>query len=118
MLPYLWVLDRGLNAAEVFNAATGAHLGRVQLAGAVSADPSPDLADASPPGNRLFVTLRGPNPLTGDPHVSTGDSPGVGVIKLTKGGRDGSLAAVARITNVDAGGVERADPHGIRLRRP
>jgi hypothetical protein len=113
----LWVFDRGKNVAEVFDVDSGGHVGTVELGGAVSADPSPDLADVSPPGNRLFVTFRGPNPLSGDPHVSTGDSPGVGVIRLTAGGRDGSLASVARITNRDADGVERADPHGIRLRR-
>jgi hypothetical protein len=87
------------------------------LAGAVSADPTPDLADVAPAGNRLFVSLRGPNPLTGDPHVATGDTPGLGVVQLTDGGRSGALKAVARISNPDGAGIERADPHGIRVRR-
>ena len=32
----------------------------VELEGTVSDDPTPDLADIAPSGNRIFVTLRGP----------------------------------------------------------
>jgi hypothetical protein len=39
------------------------------------------------------------------------------VVKLTQSGRNGFLKGVARVSNVDAMGVERADPHGIRVRR-
>jgi uncharacterized protein YwbE len=49
--------------------------------------------------------------------VSTGSTPGLGVIRLHQDGRKGELVAVHRISNLDAGGVERADPHGIRVRR-
>jgi hypothetical protein len=38
------------------------------------------------------------------------------VIDVRQGGRRGFLEAIARIANVDAGGVDRADPHGIRVR--
>ena len=55
-------------------------------------------------------------PLSGDPHASTGSTPGLGVIKVTQGGRSGELQAIARISNVDAGGIERADPHAVRVR--
>lgn len=113
----LWVFDRGANVAEVFDAASGAHLRQVSLLGGPSGDPTPDLADVSPSGNRVFVSLRGPNPLTGDPHVSTGSTPGLGVIQLDESGARGELKTVARISNVDAQGMERADPHGIRVRR-
>lgn len=113
---YVWVLDRAANVAEVFASATGRHVGTVQLAGPASGDPTPDLGDLAPSGNRMFVSLRGPNPLSGDPHSATGSTPGLGVIRLTHGGRAGTLIAVIRVTNVDATGVERADPHGIRVR--
>jgi hypothetical protein len=33
------------------------------------------------------------------------------------GGRNGRLLALVRLTNVGADGVERADPHGLRVRR-
>ena len=113
----LWAFDRGGNVAEVFDAATGSHLRTVSLLGGLSSDPTPDLADVSGPGNRIFVSLRGPNPLTGDPHVATGTTPGVGIIQVEANGAQGQLKAVARISNLDAGGVERADAHGIRVRR-
>jgi hypothetical protein len=38
-------------------------------------------------------------------------------VKLTQGGRSGELRGVAQISNIDAAGVERADPHGIRVRK-
>lgn len=114
---YLWVFDRVGNVAEVFDVITLARVSTVDLLGAGSSDPSPDLGDMSPSGNRIFISLRGPTPLTGDPHSSTGDSPGIGVVQLERGGVTGLLKAIVPITNVDAGGVERADPHGIRVRR-
>jgi hypothetical protein len=73
-------------------------------------------ADISPAGNRLFVSLRGPNPLSGDPHVATGTRPGVGVVQLTNAGASGFLKSVVPISNLDAAGTERADAHGIRVR--
>jgi hypothetical protein len=63
------------------------------------------------------VSLRGANPLSGDPHASTGSTPGLGVLQVEQAGRHGRVKAIARITNPDAGGVERADAHGIALRR-
>ena len=89
---------------------------QIQLAGTVSEDPTPDLLATSPNGSHVFMSLRGPNPLTADPHVSTGSTPGVGVIKVLANGRDGLFEALAPITNVDAGGVERADIHALTIR--
>ncbi|MDQ3557368.1 MAG: hypothetical protein M3409_11430 [Gemmatimonadota bacterium] len=114
---FLWTFDRAANVAEVFDVASGARINTVRLAGAVSSDPTPDLVDIAPSGNRMFVTLRGSVPLSGDPHVASGTTPGIGVVQLTRGGRGGFLRAVVPISNVDAGGDDRADPHGIRVRR-
>jgi hypothetical protein len=114
---YLWVADRAANLAEVFDTRTGRRLEPVPLAGPLSDDPTPDLLDLAPEGDRLFLTLRGPTPLSGDPHVSTGSTPGVAVIGLEANGRRGTVTAIHRISNLDASGVERADPHGIRVRR-
>ncbi|WP_437970062.1 hypothetical protein WMF04_12520 [Sorangium sp. So ce260] len=112
----VWVLDRIQGVAEVFDVATNAHVGTVDLKGPLSSDPAPDLMARSPSGNRIFVTLRGPTPLSGDPHASVGSTPGVGVIHVTGGGTDGKLKRISPITNTDAGGVERADPHAIQVR--
>jgi DNA-binding beta-propeller fold protein YncE len=113
---YLWVADRAGNRVVVIDTASDRPVGEFSLAGSLSGDPSPDLLDVAPTGNRVFVSLRGSLPLSGDPHASTGSTPGVGVIRVEQGGRTGSLHAIARISNVDSAGVERADPHALRVR--
>ena len=105
---YLWVFDRGLNVVEVFDTTTdlAEPVNTITLAGTSSEDPAPDLADIAPAGNRIFVSLRGPNPLSGSPHVATGSTPGLGVIQVKQGGKSGALASVIPIHNVDAAGVD------------
>ncbi len=39
-------------------------LSQIDVAGWVSGDPAPDLLGVSPNGNRVYVSWRGPNPLT------------------------------------------------------
>jgi YVTN family beta-propeller protein len=114
---YLWVADRGRNFLFVVDTQTDTVVERIPLAGTVSEDPTPDLLALSPNGSHVFMSLRGPNPLSADPHVSTGTSPGVGVLKVLRGGRDARFEAVAPVSNVDAEGVERADVHALALRR-
>ena len=117
---YVWVFDRGLRVAEVFDTssrrARRPHVNTIALAHPLSDRPTPDLADISPSGNRIFVSLRGPNPLSGSPHAATGSTPGLGVIQVTSRGKHGVLKSVVRISNIDTAGVERADAHGIRVR--
>ena len=113
---FVWVLDRVQNVAEVFDTETGEHINTVDLNIGGPEGLAPDLADVSPSGNRIFVSLRGPNPLSGDPHASTGSTPGLGVIEIRKHGAHGVLKSVVPIHNIDAGGIERADAHGIRVR--
>ena len=113
---YLWVSDRVGNRVVVIETATDQVVNEFSLVGSLSDDPSPDLLALSPEGTHVFSALRGLLPLSGDPHASTGSTPGLGVIKVTQGGRSGELRAIARISNVDAGGIERADPHAVRVR--
>lgn len=113
---HLWFLDRTNSLVEIFDTRDNSRVGTLDLKGAVSGDPAPDLAVISPTGNRIFFSLRGPNPLSGDPHAATGGTPGLGIVQVRQGGRSGVFLAVVPISNVDAGGVERADPHGIALR--
>ena len=103
---FVWVVDT----------ETDAIVNTIPLEGPVSDDPTPDLVVVSPNRSHAFMSLRGPVPLTADPHVSTGSTPGVGVIKVLEGGRNGAFEAVARASNVDAGGVERADVHALTIR--
>ena len=90
-------------------------------------DPAPDLISRSPKGDYLFVALRGPAPVTAN-HAAQGSCPGVGVIKLEKGGKSGRLDGVIRTTNtVDTApssppgghayaGRERSDVHFVDVR--
>ncbi|MGQ0647835.1 MAG: hypothetical protein ACT4P7_09705 [Gemmatimonadaceae bacterium] len=114
---FIWVMDRHANVAEVISVAAGTRVNTVSLSGSLSDDPAPDLVDIAPSSNRLFVALRGPTPLSGDPHIATGKTPGLGIIDLSDGGRAGELKAIVRVTNVDDSGVERADTHAVRVRR-
>lgn len=116
---YLWVGDRAANRVIVVDTATHSVVNEINLAGPISADPAPDLLALSPSGNRVYVTLRGPNPLTGNnPAVNNakGLTPGLGVIRVEQAGMTGTLQARFAISNPDGAGVERADPHGIAVR--
>jgi hypothetical protein len=112
----LWVADRGRNFLWVVDTETDLIVNIIPLEGSVSDDPTPDLLAVSPNGSHAFMSLRGPIPLTADPHVSTGSTPGVGVLKVTEGGRNAIFEAVAPVSNIDATGVERADVHAMTLR--
>ncbi|MGH2749648.1 MAG: hypothetical protein ACRDK3_02050 [Actinomycetota bacterium] len=114
---FLWMADRGRNFLWVVDTWTDEIVRRIQLVGELSSDPTPDLLALSPAGHRVFASLRGPNPLTADPHVSTGLTPGVGVLLVRRGGGNGHFVAIAPVTNIDAGGVERADVHALAVRR-
>jgi DNA-binding beta-propeller fold protein YncE len=115
---YIWVADRWANKVVVVDPRTDTVVNEINLVGAVSGDPTPDLIDISPSGNRVFAALRGPRPLSGNNMTfnnAVGSTPGVGVIQVTQGGRDGELIAVAPVSHV-VGGLERADMHALRVR--
>jgi hypothetical protein len=116
---YLWLADRGRNFLWVVDTRTDQVVNRIELINELSLDPTPDLMHLSPNGSHAVVALRGPTPLSGDPHVSTGSTPGVGVLKVTQAGRNARFESIARITNLDTSvnpSVERADVHGIAVR--
>jgi hypothetical protein len=115
-LRHLWLADRGRNFLWVLDTASDAIANTIPLEGDVSDDPTPDLLMVSPNGSHVFMSLRGPMPLTADPHVSTGSTPGVGILKVTQAGRSAKFEAVARVSNIDALGVERADVHALTIR--
>jgi DNA-binding beta-propeller fold protein YncE len=113
----VWFFDRAANVVEIYRAQNGHLIDTMNLATPqFSVDPTPDLAGESPDGKFFYVSLRGPNPLSGDPHASTGSTPGLMVLEVLDNGRFGAVRGIARINNIDAGGVQRADAHGIRVR--
>ena len=112
---FLWIADRGRNFLWVIDTRTDKVVNRIQLVNELSVDPTPDLLSVSPDGSHVFMSLRGPVPLTADPHVSTGSTPGIGVLKVLQGGKSARFESIARITNV-VDGVERADVHASTVR--
>jgi hypothetical protein len=41
---------------------------------------------------------------------------GVGILKVRESGRNATLEAVARVSNIDGLGIERADVHAMTIR--
>jgi hypothetical protein len=114
---YLWVMDRHGDVAEVLDARTGRHVGTVPLNGPLTSNAAPDLVDANPRSDLLFVALRGPVPLSGDPHNAVGSTPGLGIVRLTRGGASGALDAIVPVHNPSQQSGQQPDPHGLRVRR-
>lgn len=115
---FLWVADRGLGKITTYRASNFDLENEIVISDGPD-DPeklTPDLLAINPRGNRVFASLRGPNPLSGEADVSSGSQPGLGIFQVTQGGRNGTLKAVIPITNIDGGGVERGDAHAIATR--
>jgi hypothetical protein len=113
---YLWAMDRHNDVVEILDLKSGRQVNRVHLNGALTDNAAPDLTDAAPNGNRVFVALRGPTPLSGDPHNAVGSTPGLGVIQVTAGGRDGELKAIVPLTNPTQQPGQSPDAHALRVR--
>jgi DNA-binding beta-propeller fold protein YncE len=116
---FLWVADRAANKIVVVDTRSDTVVDEIALTGSFSGDPAPDLLAMSPTGSRIFATLRGPIPLTGNVPLienAVGATPGVAVFRVKGSGRTGELQAIVRIDHV-VDGVNRADPHGIAIRR-
>ncbi|MBX3300958.1 MAG: hypothetical protein KF693_01955 [Nitrospira sp.] len=133
---YLHQFDRVRNNVEVFrlappwNTLDGQYEGSYDLTttgvcgqtlGApMSNDPTPDLGEVSfggnPQGDRIYVALRGPFPVT-VAHAADGSCPGLGIITLSADRRSGELTTVFDTTVLNNGGTEnRSDPHAAIVR--
>ena len=110
---YLWWGDRSKNDVTVLDTRDNEIVNSFPLAGPVASDPAPDLFDLSPDEKFMFASLRGPAPLSGG-HDAIGNSPGVGVIEVTRGGKDGAL--VDRAPVGPGAAALPPDPHAIRVR--
>ena len=91
--------------------ATDQVVNRFSLVGPAGGDPAPDLLDPSSSGNRVFASLRGPQPAIGG-HNAIGSTPGLGVIQVTEDGRVGRLIGVVPVPGV----LGPPDPHAINVR--
>ncbi|KAG2454641.1 hypothetical protein HYH02_000481 [Chlamydomonas schloesseri] len=113
---YFWQPDRYGNVIDVYSIDSDRHVHRVDLRTAnLSSDPTPDLVVVSPIQDHAFVSLRGIFPLSADPHVSSGATPGMGVLVIQAEGRKARFEKIITISNI-VNGTNRADPHAIDLR--
>lgn len=74
---------------------------------------TPDILDFAPDSSRVFVSQRGPLPVSGAPHAATGDEPGVVVMDAATGQR---VAFLAPPVTVNSDGVILNDIHGVGVR--
>ena len=98
----LWMVNRASSNAIVIDPATDAVIDYIPFVGE-----SPDILAMSPDGRFAFVTLRGPEPLSG-PHAIRGSSPGVSVI-------DVETRRIVEIVLPETD-LRRSDFHGIGVR--
>jgi DNA-binding beta-propeller fold protein YncE len=107
---FLWMANRGEgDNVVVVDTSSESVVGTFAGIGA-----APDLMDPSPAGDRVFVSLRGPNNLTGGPPAK-GETPGLAVLTVGDGGRSGSRAFFVPIG--DQSSTSAVDPHAIAVRR-
>jgi len=102
-----WQVNRGTGNGLRIDARTFAVLGPID------AGDTPDILDFSPDGRFVYITQRGPNPLSGDPHVARGTLAGVLVVDVATG------EAITRLdppTVTGADGAVLNDVHGIGVR--
>jgi DNA-binding beta-propeller fold protein YncE len=108
---YLWMANRGFgDNIAIFDVRNQQLVGQINDAGE-----APDLMAVSPDGSTVFVTLRGPKPLTGG-MSATGSTPGMAVIQVDRNGAGGHRTAFVPIGR--QGPDSDADPHGIAVRWP
>ncbi len=102
-----WQVNRGSGDGLRIDART------FDVLGPIDAGDTPDILDFSPDGRHAYITQRGPNPLSGDPHVARGTLAGVLVVDVATG---------APITRLDppvvigSDGEVLNDVHGIGVR--
>jgi hypothetical protein len=116
---YVWNADRAGNNIEIIDTVSNLSVGSIDIVTDGNKDPAPDLLDNAPDNQYVFVSLRGPTPLTGNDkmaHNAKGTIPGVGVIHVDGGGKVGHYKGQAVVTNMKDG-KDTADPHGIAVRK-
>jgi DNA-binding beta-propeller fold protein YncE len=102
-----WQVNRGTGDGLRIDART------FEVVGVLDAGDTPDILDVSPDGRFVYVTQRGPNPLSGDPHVARGTRPGLLVIDGATGEH---LRRLDPPTVTDAEGNVLNDVHGVGVR--
>jgi DNA-binding beta-propeller fold protein YncE len=98
----IWMVNRVSSNGIVIDAATLEQTGELTEVGK-----TPDIIAMSPDGERAFISLRGPNPVSA-PHLAVGETPGFAVVNIA----DRTLEQVIQ----PAEGNADSDFHGIGVR--
>ena len=108
----LWVLNRETNDGVVIDPDTDEVIDEIDAFGPDTAPApdgdAPDIMWASPDGEYVFVTLRGPEPLSGDPHAATGENPGFSVL-------DAETKEIVEVIQPDGDNAD-SDFHAVGVR--
>ncbi|MCU4754181.1 cell surface protein [Halobacteria archaeon AArc-curdl1] len=99
----LWILNRETDNGLVVDPETNEVIDEIDDYG-----PAPDIMWGSPDDEYMFVTLRGPDPLSGDPHAAKGETPGFSVLSV----EDREIVTVIEPDE----GNDDSDFHGIGVR--
>lgn len=102
-----WQVNRGSSNGLVIDAKT------FEVVSEFDAGDTPDILDFSVNGRYVYITQRGPKPLSGDPHVAVGNTPGVLVLD-TKDGQVLTRLNPPEVTDADGDVIN--DVHGIGVR--
>ena len=97
---WLWMVNRATSSAIVINPSNDKVVRELSVVG------------KSPDGRFAFISLRGPEPLTG-PHAIAGETPGFAVLHVPSG----RLLSIVELPPQFADdGTLLNDPHGIGVR--
>jgi DNA-binding beta-propeller fold protein YncE/ketosteroid isomerase-like protein len=105
---YLWMGHRASHNIVVIDTQTDTQAGVITGFGN-----APDIMDASPKGDLVFVALRGPNNLTGGP-TAKGQTPGMVVLQTKEIGA--SMAKASFLAIGDQSAESPVDPHVLAVR--
>ncbi len=98
----LWIVNRETSDGAVIDPGTD------EVEEEIETEEAPDILWGSPDDQYLFATLRGPEPVSGDPHAATGETPGVGV-------QDAQSRETVEVLQPDADNPE-SDFHAVGVR--
>lgn len=107
-----WQVNRGSDDALVIDAATidDAEFDAHELPDVADA---PDILDFAPDGSLVYISQRGPHPLTGAPHAAAGTTAGVRILDTAT---FETVGLIEPLTVLDEHGEVVNDVHGVGVR--
>jgi hypothetical protein len=105
---HLWAVNRISDNGLVIDARSFRVIDEIEHVG-----DTPDILDFSPDASRVYVTQRGPAPLSGGVHAAAGQTPGIAVLDAAT--RE-VLEVIEPVAVVSSDGVLLNDVHGVGVR--